>query len=442
MSAAAGSSATWDVLVVGAGIAGLGCARVLAERGLRVCVVEARERVGGRVRTERVVGQVVELGAEFVHGWPEELLQLIAEAGLHVNERGGSQVQFADGQLEEERDGEEDRFGPLEELRGFAGEDVSFADWLRGQDVPEWVRVAVTGYVEGFNAADAEVISARSLGVQQQAEEAIEGDRLGHVREGYAEVAEWLAARVRAAGGEVLCGVAVEAIRWGVGRVALETTAGEFVGTRAVITLPLGVLQAGVVRIVPEPRAVIEAAGLMRMGDVCRFSMVFGRRWWEEVEPQPVMRELSFLFDVEVRSGAAEARDEVGVWWTTHPEKSAILTGWVGGPRARGFLAKGDEALRARAVRQVARMFAVTEERVRAEMVGFGAYDWSADPLARGAYSYVGVGGVEASARMGEPVEHTLYFAGEHTDVTGHWGTVHGALRSGLRAAGQVLEAF
>ena len=231
----------------------------------------------------------------------------------------------------------------------------------------------------------------------------------------------------------VRLGVTVEAIRWGVGRVAVETTAGEFVGAKAVVTLPLGVLQAGSVRIVPEPRAVMEAARLMRMGEVCRFSMVFGRRWWEGVEPQPAMREMSFLFDEDAGDDAPR------VWWTTYPEAGAVLTGWVGGPRARGFLLCGEDALRARAVRAVARMFGVGEERVRTEMVGFGMYDWSADALARGAYSYVGVGGVEASARMGEPVEHTLYFAGEHTDVTGHWGTVHGALRSGLRAARQVL---
>ena len=434
MSAAAGSSTTWDVVVVGAGMAGLGCARVLAERGLRVCVVEARERVGGRVRTEMVEDAVVELGAEFVHGRPAELLEVIREAGLTVSARGGSQVSFVGGTLTVEQE-QGDRFAPLDALRGFAGADVSFAEWLAGlgEGVPEWVRTAVTGYVEGFNAAEAVVISARSLGVQQAAEDAIGGDALGHVHEGYARVAEWLAARVRAAGGEVRLGVKVEAVRWGVGRVALETSAGEFVGTKAVVTLPLGVLQAGSVRIVPEPRAVMEAAGLMRMGAVCRFSIVFGRRWWEGMEPQPAMREMSFLFDEEAAVGVPR------VWWTTYPEEGAVLTGWAGGPRAALLAGKSEEELREVGVRAVARMFGVSEERVRAEMVSFATYDWGADALACGAYSYVAVGGVTASARMAEPVEHTLYFAGEHTDVTGHWGTVHGALRSGLRAAGQVL---
>ena len=428
-----GGNGSWDVLVVGAGMAGLGCARALAEAGLRVCVLEAEGRVGGRVRTERVGDAVVELGAEFVHGRPEELLALIKEAGLTLVERGGVDVSFEDGHLVEEADEEEEgRFAPLERLRVFRGEDVSFRAWLDGSEwaTDEEVREGALGYVEGFNAADATVISARSLGVQQEAEDASEGERLAHVSEGYDRVAEFLTERVRAQGGEVRCGVRVEAVHWGVGRAALETNEGEFAAPKVVLTLPLGVVQAGDVRIVPEPVTILRAAGRMRMGEVCRFSMVFRTRWWEGMEPQPAMRELSFLFDFE---------ELPSVWWTAHPEQTAVLTGWVGGPRARGLLAMTEEQLTEIAVRQVARLFGVDEERVRTEMVALRTHDWSADVGTRGSYSYVAVGGLDASARMSEPVEQTLYFAGEHTDTSGHWGTVHGALRSGLRAARQVL---
>jgi monoamine oxidase len=66
-------------------------------------------------------------------------------------------------------------------------------------------------------------------------------------------------------------------------------------------------------------------------------------------------------------------------------------------------------------------------------------HDWKADPYSLGSYTYVPKGAIKASNEMAGPVESTLYFAGEHTDVTGHWGTVHGALRSGYRAAEQLL---
>lgn len=142
------------------------------------------------------------------------------------------------------------------------------------------------------------------------------------------------------------------------------------------------------------------------------------------------MRELSFLFTFgELPS----------VWWTAHTEPSRSLTGWVGGPRAEALLGKSAEDLGREACAVLGRVLGVGEEFVRGQMVGCSAHDWSADEFARGAYSYVAVGGAGASRDMCEPVAETLFFAGEHTDVSGHWGTVHGAMRSGLRAAAQVL---
>ena len=75
---------------------------------------------------------------------------------------------------------------------------------------------------------------------------------------------------------------------------------------------------------------------------------------------------------------------------------------------------------------------------LRQLLVSWHTHDWQVDPYAQGAYSYAPAGAMDASEKMAEPVEDTLFFAGEHTDTSGHWGTVHGAIRSGLRAAAQV----
>jgi monoamine oxidase len=72
-------------------------------------------------------------------------------------------------------------------------------------------------------------------------------------------------------------------------------------------------------------------------------------------------------------------------------------------------------------------------------MRGCYTHDWQHNRFALGAYSYVATGGLDASRQMTEPVAETLFFAGEHTDTSGHWGTVHAAMRSGLRAAEHVL---
>ncbi len=274
----------WDVVVIGAGMAGLTGARALAERGCRVLVLEARERVGGRIATVRVRGQeAIELGAEFVHGRPSELWGLVAEAGCEVYEREGAQVCFEDGRLAGCEEAMKDAFDPLDELKEYRGEDVSFVEYLDLKGLTGETRGSAVGYVEGFNAADAGEVSVLALGVQQSAEDAIEGNRVFKVKGGYDQLPEYLV------GG---CGSLAErcgrrhgwwgsdgsgdGCRW-------PQTGVSIAARRALVTLPLGVLLAGGVTIDPEPAGVMRAAREMRMGQVCRFTVAFRTRFWEAV---------------------------------------------------------------------------------------------------------------------------------------------------------------
>ena len=437
-----------EVIVVGAGIAGLAAARVLAERGVRVVVLEARERVGGRIFTERTAdGVLVEHGAEFIHGQPPDLWALIRECGAATVERAGSMLTEEHpgrGLSGGDDDDDESFFSGLDQLADLPGEDVAFADWLAASDVPEQQREALTDYVEGFNAADATRISARSLGVQQKAEEAIHGDRAWHLPGGYAQVTEFLADKVRAAGGEIRLGCEVFAIRWRPGRVVVSARGGDVRASRCLITLPLGVLHAanasapGSVRIEPEPKALFEARRLA-MGQVARFTLVFRERWWEGAPgaagvSKDALRTLHFLF----------TRDRMpSVWWTRHPEQEVFptLVGWTGGPRCAALLRISTAQLADLACRELAEVFGVPEATVRASLVSTHTYDWREDRYSMGSYSYVPAHALDASEAMTRPEADTLFFAGEHTDLTGNWGTVHAALGSGLRAADQMLFA-
>lgn len=427
-----------QVIVIGAGIAGLAAARALAERGVPVTVLEARERVGGRVFTLHADGATVELGAEFVHGRAPELWALIEEAGIETAERDGTilRTEFGGGIVEDDPQ-DDAMFRTLEELRDYAGPDLPFADYLADQSMEAGDRAALLGYVEGFNAADAKRIGVHALAAQQAAEDAIEGDRVWHVRGGYAQLAEYLAAKVIELGGEIRVGEVVSSIMWERGRVRVATGDAEYVAEKCIVTLPLGVLQRanrGGIEIAPEPSAVA-AARKLAMGHAARFTMVFRRRWWEDapVAMSPgKLRDMSFLFTF----GSVPA-----VWWTPHPEpERALLTGWIGGPRSAVLTGQDAEQLGAAACVTLARVFGVAEDDVRGELISTHTHDWAGDPFSLGAYSYVPAGALDAPRTMTEPAEETLFFAGEHTDVTGHWGTVHAALRSGLRAAGQILD--
>ena len=413
-------------------MAGLAAARMLAEAGLAVAVIEAEDRIGGRILTVREGAEIIELGAEFVHGRPPDLLALIAEAGLETYERTGDFLRLEDGILQseaaEEDSPESSPDSPLEQLRDYAGSqssvpDAAFAAYLDEIGVAGAERAEAIGFVEGFNAADAREASIRALAFQQEAEDAIEGDRVWCVREGYDRLPQFLARQFEAAGGYLRLDTPVHAIHWEPGRVTAYTGSGEFTATHAVITLPLGVLQAGTVRFEPAPGPMLEIARSLRMGQVCRLTLVFSHPIWPE--------EMSFLLTRELLPS---------VWWTAHPAASHSLTGWVGGPRCASLLALEPVTLYRETCSVLAQALQMEAGDVQALLVSAHTHDWQSDPHAFGAYSWIPVGALDQPRRMSEPIASTLYFAGEHTDTSGHWGTVHAALGSGLRAARQVLE--
>jgi monoamine oxidase len=421
---------TYDVVVVGAGMAGLTAARSLAEAGLKVLVVEANDRIGGRIWTRHVGDNAIELGAEFIHGKPPELWALIKEAGLETYERKGTQICFDDGTLSDCSGMMDDVFEPLEKLKKFKGEDMSFAEYLDREQIPMGERSPMIAYVEGFNAADHREISAASLGVQQKAEDASRGDHSYCLRDGYDQLPRYLSERITELGGKVLTGTPVQEIRWEQGWVKIVCDPWSFHAPRSVITLPLAVLRNRSVQIEPLPISIMEAAERLRMGQVRRFTLLFAEKFWENISPQPALGEMGFLFAFT---------EMPPVWWTPHPETTHTITGWIGGPRSAALTGVDTKMLATKACTTLGRIFGLRKERIQELLKGCYTHDWQYDRFALGAYSYVATGGLDASKQMTEPVADTLFFAGEHTDITGHWGTVHAAMRSGLRAAEQIL---
>jgi len=420
----------WDTAVIGGGIAGLSCARALAQAGQRVVLVEAQQRLGGRILTEHSDGVPIELGAEFIHGKPTPLLQLLREAGLETYERTGEFIHAEDGVVDEsggENSGgeDDDDFGTLDQLPASADNDSSFAEAVKNMQLPEEQIHWLTRYVEGFNAADATLISAAALKKQQLAEEAIDGDTSSKPSLGYSALIDFLTAECARLGVEIQLGHPVREILWRTGETVVICDESEFHARRAVITLPLGVLLGGTVQFQPEPEETFRALRRLEMGSAIRISLLFKSRFWESTMP-----DMSFLID-----GSAD----LTAWWTVNPNTTPLLTGWAGGPRALKF--HTPEQLLESALRTLAKFFRRSELELRDQLVRWHTHDWQADPWSRGAYSYVRAGGLQTLPQLARPVDDALFFAGEHTDQDGHWGTVHAALTSGLRAAAQILAA-
>ena len=441
-----------DVAVLGAGVAGLAAARALAEGGLRAVVLEARDRIGGRIFTVRDdrLALPIELGAEFLHGGAPETMRLVRAAGLVAVDIEGERWRAERGRLFPLEDFWERLGEVMERLDAQRTPDRSLDDFLAtnpGGRSRARERALVREFVEGFHAADASRVSERAIADGGNPGEDDEAARLGRILDGYDRVPRWLAAPL---GDRVRLGVEVRHVAWRPGAVRLRcasTAGGRTLDVRAraaVVSLPLGVLQApsgakGAVEFEPPlPPAHREALGQLAMGAVVRVCMLFAEPFWEadgvgKLRPGQSLARMSFL------QGRGE---DVGVWWTAAPARVPMLVGWVGGPSAEALGRAPAAEIAARAARSLATHLGVPHRRVARQLVGWWTHDWQRDPYARGAYSYAQVGGSDAARRLARPVRRTLFLAGEAAAPDGRTGTVNGAIASGQRAARQLLRAL
>jgi monoamine oxidase len=442
MKRAAAASDETDVVVIGAGVAGLEAANRLLEAGLSVAVLEARPRVGGRIDTRREPGWPgpLEGGAEFVHGRPRALTAALGAAGARPVELAGRHVLARAGRVR--------AVGPtwrraLAALDRLPDEDVPFAAVMRrpgfARGLDRDARAFLTSFVEGFNAADARRISVRGLNQQTRASEAEEGDRLFRVPGGYELLPRHLAGRLEARPGALRLGTVVTGIAWG-GGVTVESRGlwggrlPPLRGRAALVTVSLGVLQArppapGAIAFAPAlPAAKRRAIGRLAIGNVvklvARFRTPFGEGPFRAVAPETTFVHLP---------GAP-----VPTWWVAAPGPSRCLVGWAAGPRADRL--HGQDAARVveAGLRSLAAGLRLPRSALAAALEDARVFDWAADPFARGAYSWVPAGGLDAPGALAAPLGDCLFFAGEATDTGGDPGTVHGALSTGARAAHEI----
>ena len=441
-----------DVVVIGAGAAGVAAARSLHERGVRVLVLEARERIGGRVFThhDHETPVPIELGAEFIHGRAEDLNALLDDARLASIDGVGQRYTPRGGHLQplndfwEQLDRVMRRLPALtahSESRGprAPSRDISFHEFLHkkpgGRRLAKERRLALQ-WVEGFHAADPRVISAQALAQGGWPADDTEERRLGRVVAGYDRVIEWLAAPLA---GHIRLGAVVTQVQWSPGnvviRVRLPDGRARFAidARAAVVAVPLGVLKAsppdiGSIEFVPALTQKQSAVEKLAMGSVVRIVLRLREPVWADDDDT-----LSFLHSAD--------RD-FPTWWTAYPARTPILVGWCGGPRARGLSELRADELESRAISALARQLHISRHRLRSLVEAFWTHDWEHDPFARGAYSYSAVAGADAPSALARPMRRTLFFAGEAADTEGGTGTVDGAIASGRRAARQVMRAL
>lgn len=433
------------VLVIGAGFAGLAAARNLRRAGAEVTVLEARARPGGRVWTDRSAGFAVDLGPSWLHGGPRNPLKAVAEReriATRVTDYGNLRFTMGTGPRREriEPTALLDYTGKFTEMMG------SPALWrearggrpLASMSVAELFTRAVQRIEEAQGPVDPAVVALQrwvlesnlAAPLEEVGAAALLDDSDTAVPEGplppddrfvLGGMDQFIGPLAQ--GQDIRYGELVRSVQWQPGDVRVLTSRGnEWRGDSLVITLPVGVLAHGDVRFEPAlPAGFTTALSRLRMGLLNKVCLVFPRAFWS---PEP-----DFL--------------------TYYSSPPPLCYAWLnmlrytGAPALLGFTS-------GRSAREVEQMdndavAASVMQRIRAtgrgpvpDPVAVYVTHWASDPLARGSYSYVGVGGTGRDRdTLAQPIQDTLYFAGEATHRADP-GSVHGAWWSGIRAARQI----
>jgi len=426
-----------DTLVVGAGVAGLAAARLLTRAGQRVVVLEGRDRIGGRTFSDRSGGHVTDRGASWIHGIDDSPVAAAARAfGMPMVEFtvGGYQpdsrplTYFDDAgrrlSAEEVRQYASDiraLNAALVEVIAAAAPDATYADVVdRALAAQGWdaERAARVREYNDRRAQEQYGVAMTGLGAHGLDDDTVNGDEVVFPR-GYDELA-----RNFAEGVDVRLSHVVSGVHWSPEGVTVQTDRGAFTAAAAVITVPVGVLQAGDVVIEPElPETHRRALGLLRMNAFEKVVLRFPERFWE-----PGV--------YGIRQLGAE-----GEWWHSwydlgriHDEP-ALLT-FAAGPAAVATREWADEEIVASTLAQLRRLYGDAMPEPESAVVT----RWQDDPFSRGSYAYMLPGSVGPDHdALATPIEGVLHIAGEAT-----WGddpaTVPGAMLSGHRAAQNVLR--
>jgi len=361
--------------------------------------------------------------------------------------------------------------------------DESFLNFLArrfpGDDQAD-AKLWATGYVSGFNAADPAEVSVHWLIHSRNADEQIQGDRAFRIAGGYQKLLDIFAGELRTLNLPIHLNTVVSHINWSKQSVQVKTSgytdavrntsqvatgglkprAGwrlaeravehgslprSFAAARALITFPLGVLKSGCIHFTPDlPGDKKSALDKLAMGKVVRVTLCFRKRFWagkhrgataflsakQTESANKNLSNLSFLF----------SRDPAfPTWWTQMPEHVPIVTGWAPADSAEQLAGLSGARIVDKALDSLGSVLGLNQSQIRSQLNTAYFHDWDSDPFSCGAYSYVKAGGDGCQKTLGAAIDNTLFFAGEATDTSGHNGTVHGAIASGIRAAKEIL---
>jgi monoamine oxidase len=417
------------IIVIGGGVSGLMAAKELADKGFEVIILEANERLGGRINTliDTKFDMPIESGAEFIHGDLPLTQQLLKKAKINYHPIGEERVFVIDGQWNSPDD-PIPHWDLLIKKMKEVKIDITIAHFLEmyfSEEQYESLRLNVKRYAEGFDLADINTASTIALRNEWMNED----EDQYRIDGGYHMLIQYLAQECKKKGALIYTSCAATKIDWKINTVSVQTTNGKFESNKIIITVPLSILQKNnkdqnSIQFTPAIKEHKMAASQIGFGSVIKIFFQFDTPFWEEKS-----KDIAFIISDQ----------KVPTWWTQIPNKSSILTGWLGGPAAKELTDATDTAIIKIAIESLANIFSIESETIKAALKVSKIVHWSQDPYSLGGYSFATTQTAAARKLLQQGVEQTLFFAGEGLYEGDFPGTVEAALTTGRNVAKDII---
>jgi monoamine oxidase len=420
-------SKTENIIIVGGGVAGLMAATQLLKQGYVVTILEASDRLGGRVHTihNSSFEHPVERGFEFIHGNLPLTIQLLKEAGIEYKPVEGRMIRVVNGEWKTQNDftiGWSELMERMNEIR----EDMTVSEFLEknfSDNNYEELRKSVIRFAQGFDLADPSKASVLALREEWMGEE----EEQFRIPGGCDQLISYLEKKCIESGGTIHTSTAVTKIKWQKNNVIVTTADNKmYNGNKIVITISLGMILSEPPGISFEPLIddYLIAAQKIGFGTVIKILLQFKESFWEEKK-----KNTGFLLTEEV----------IPTWWTQLPSSYPLLTGWVGGPQAWPLENKDDQTILELALQSLSNVFEKTVDELKQLLTASLVANWSKDPFAKGGYSYSMIESADAQKLFNDPIDDTIFFAGEAFYDGPSPGTVEAALVSGKNVAEKII---